>query len=386
MISPLGGEGMLLKPEPLYRALEALREEGPPAWVIYLSPQGRQFSQEVARELSRRERLILLCGRYEGIDERIRQHFIDDEISIGDYVLFGGEAAALVVIEAVSRLVPGVVGCEDSVTRDSFAEGLLKHPQYTRPRDFLGYRVPEVLLSGNHAEIERWRRRKSLEVTFERRPDLLEKAPLGPEDREFIRKLWKEKEKLYKVYLALLHYPVVNKEGRRIASSFTNLDLHDLARLARTYALKGYYLVQPLQDQRAIMEELLAFWTQGPGASHNPDRKEALKTVRLAGRLEEVLEDITEQEGRPPVLLATDARPLKEALPWSKAREIIISGQPVLLLLGTAWGLAPEVLERSHYFLPPIPGRLDDYNHLSVRSAASIILDRLLGEVWSCFR
>ncbi|WP_255592129.1 tRNA (guanosine(37)-N1)-methyltransferase TrmD [Thermosulfurimonas sp. F29] len=373
-----GGEGMLFKPEPLYRALEALRKEPPPPHVVYLSPQGRRLTHEVARELASCERLVLLCGRYEGIDERIREHFVDDEISIGDYVLFGGEAAALVVLETVARLVPGVVGCEDSVARDSFAEGLLKYPQYTRPREFRGLRVPEVLLSGNHAEVERWRRRKALEVTLERRPELLGKARLGPEDRELLRSLKRERVRLY---LALVHYPVVNKEGRRIASSFTNLDLHDIARVARTYGVRAYYLVQPLSDQRNIVEELLRFWLSGPGARHNPDRVEALKLVRVRKGLEEVIEEIEGDEGERPVLLATDARPVRSTLSCGEAAELVRSGRPVLLLLGTAWGLAPEVLERADHFLEPIGSLFGDYNHLSVRSAASIILDRLLGSL-----
>lgn len=373
-----GGEGMLLKPEPLYRALSALRAESPEPWVIYLSPQGRLFQQEIARELAQKKRLVLLCGRYEGIDDRIREHFVDDEISVGDYVLFGGEAAALVLIEAVARLVPGVVGCQDSVARDSLAQGLLKHPQYTRPREFMGYRVPEILLSGDHARIERWRREKSLEVTFERRPDLLSRAPLSPEDREFLRALKRER---LRVYLALVHYPVINKEGRRIASSFTNLDLHDISRVCRTYGLRGYYLVQPLSDQRSIVEDLLSFWLSGPGARHNPDRAEALRLVRVRSSLKEVQREVEEREGERPLTLATDARPVREALPYEEAARIIRRGRPVLLLFGTAWGLAPDLLEEADHFLPPIRGALDDYNHLSVRSAASIILDRLLREV-----
>ncbi len=370
-----GGEGMLFKPEPLYRAIDTLRKNFPSPHVIYLSPQGRLLTQEVARELASRSRLVLICGRYEGIDERIREHFVDDEISIGDYVLFGGEAAALVLIETVARLIPGVVGCEDSVARDSFSGGLLKYPQYTRPREFMGFRVPEVLLSGNHAEVERWRRQKSLEVTFARRPELLKKASLTEEEQEFLRRLKQERIRLY---LALVHYPVINKEGRKIASSFTNLDLHDIARLARTYGVRAYYLVQPLSDQRAVVEELLNFWLMGPGAQHNPDRVEALKVVRVRKALEEVCREIEEREGRPPVLLATDARPLRPALSYREAGELVRSGAPVLILLGTAWGLAPEILEKADHFLEPIEGLFGDYNHLSVRSAASIILDRLL--------
>ncbi len=189
-----GGEGMVFKPEPLYRAIAKVRQEGTP-YVVYLSPQGRLLTQEIVRELYDKGHLVLICGRYEGIDERIREHFIDDEISIGDYVVFGGEVAALVIIEAVSRLVPGVVGKRDSVEKETFSQGLLKYPQYTRPRDFLGHKVPEVLLSGDHAAIARWRREKSLEITLKKRPDLLKKAPLTPEDKEFLKKLgWQEDE------------------------------------------------------------------------------------------------------------------------------------------------------------------------------------------------
>ena len=187
-----GGEGMVFKPEPLYRAISHLRTQGNP-FVVYLSPQGRLLNQEIVKELHEKGHLVLICGRYEGIDERIREHFIDDEISIGDYVVFGGEVAALVVIEAVSRLVPGVVGKRDSVEKESFSQGLLKYPQYTRPREFMGLKVPEVLLSGDHAAIEAWRRKKSLEVTLKRRPDLLKKAHLSEEDRKILSELgWQD--------------------------------------------------------------------------------------------------------------------------------------------------------------------------------------------------
>ncbi len=374
-----GGEGMLLKPEPLIRAVEALRSKGP-CYVVYLSPQGRPFRQEVAEELFERKRVGLLCGRYEGIDERVRRHFVDDEISIGDYVIFGGEAAALVVIEAVARLVPGVVGCEDSVKRESFRGGLLKHPQYTRPRELLGLSVPEVLLSGNHAEIERYRRRESLRVTLERRPDLLRRASLLPEDYEVLSELKRELAMPISLYVVLVHYPVINREGKKIASSFTNLDLHDIARVVRTYGLKGYYIVQPLSDQRRIMEELLDYWIEGRGAERNPDRAEALRTVRIRRSLSEVLEEIEREEGSRPVTFVTDARPLKRTTSYEEAKRIVFSGVPCVLLFGTAWGLSREVVEESDHLLPPVLGRLDDYNHLSVRSAASIIIDRLVGE------
>ena len=177
-----GGAGMVMKPEPLFAAVEAIRERYPrqDSRTILLSPQGRKLSHREAVRLSLCGRLILICGRYEGVDERVREALIDEEISIGDYVLTGGELAASVVVDAVSRLVPGVVGEGESVLGDSFADGMLQHPQYTRPAEFRGMRVPEVLVSGRHAEIESWRQRMALENTSRRRPDLLGDSGAAP--------------------------------------------------------------------------------------------------------------------------------------------------------------------------------------------------------------
>ncbi|MBW1946850.1 MAG: tRNA (guanosine(37)-N1)-methyltransferase TrmD [Deltaproteobacteria bacterium] len=188
-----GGEGMVMKPEPIYRALKVLKEEPPEARVILLSPRGKLLDQALAGELARFERLILICGRYEGVDERIREHCVDLELSVGDYVLSGGEIAALVLIEAVGRLIPGVLGCESSAEKDSFSDGLLEFPQYTRPRIFKGWEVPEVLMSGDHARIARWRREQSLGLTYEQRPELLNRAGLDENDIKYLRSLgWEE--------------------------------------------------------------------------------------------------------------------------------------------------------------------------------------------------
>ena len=172
-----GGPGMVMKPEPIFRAVEEISaERGTPTAVILMTPQGRQFSHAEAQRFSRMERIIVLCGRYEGVDERVAEALVTDEISIGDYVLTGGELPALVVIDAVVRLVPGVVGDDQSVAEDSFVAGLLDYPHYTRPADFRGLKVPDVLLSGHHKEIERWRREQQRLRTETRRPDLLKKT------------------------------------------------------------------------------------------------------------------------------------------------------------------------------------------------------------------
>jgi tRNA (guanine37-N1)-methyltransferase len=188
-----GGPGMVLKPEPLFRAVDQIREErGEPSAIILTSPDGRRLTHADAERLSRLPHLVILCGRYEGVDERVRETLATEEISIGDYVLSGGELPALVIVDAVSRLVPGVVGDETSVARDSFARGLLDFPQYTRPAAFRGMAVPPVLLSGHHREIERWRRREALARTLARRPELLDAADLDREDRAILNELQKK--------------------------------------------------------------------------------------------------------------------------------------------------------------------------------------------------
>jgi tRNA (guanine37-N1)-methyltransferase len=193
---PFGhGVGMVMKPDPLFEAAETIESEaGSKPNIILMSPHGRRFSQAIARELSEREHLLFICGHYEGVDERVREHLVTDEISVGDYVLTGGELPALVVIDAAGRLLPGVLGKDESAEQESFVEGLLEHPHYTRPAEFRGWRVPDVLLSGNHAEVDKWRRRKSLECTLARRPDLLESAKLTKEDLKTLEDIRVEKE------------------------------------------------------------------------------------------------------------------------------------------------------------------------------------------------
>lgn len=186
-----GGAGMVLKPEPVVGALEKTKDDQTRSHSILLTPQGKTFTQNIAEELTDFSQIILICGRYEGVDERVR-HFVDEEISLGDFILNGGEAAALVIIEAVSRLIPGVLGKEESSRSDSFSEGLLEYPHYTRPRSFRGLTVPDVLISGHHKEITRWRLRESLKRTLLRRPDLLENKKLSVEENDLLKEIKQE--------------------------------------------------------------------------------------------------------------------------------------------------------------------------------------------------
>lgn len=183
-----GGEGMVMKPEPLVAALNAIERTGETARVLLLSPRGKTYCQKTAERFAGYDRLILICGRYEGVDERVARCCIDEEVSIGDYVLTGGELGAMVIVDSVTRLLPGVLGSEDSARNDTFSRGLLKHSQYTRPRDFMGMDIPEVLLSGDHAEIEKYRFLESVRETFERRPELLEHIEFTDAERKLLKK------------------------------------------------------------------------------------------------------------------------------------------------------------------------------------------------------
>lgn len=184
-----GGAGMVMQAQPIYDAYQSIAEKAKGVRVVYMTPQGRPFTQRIAEELSQEENLVFLCGHYEGIDERIIEEIVTDEISLGDFVLTGGELAAITIIDAVSRLVPGVLGKEDSFADESFSDGLLEYPQYTRPPVFHGKEVPEILLSGHHANIAKWRREQSLIRTVKKRPDLLETAELTAKERQFVERL-----------------------------------------------------------------------------------------------------------------------------------------------------------------------------------------------------
>ncbi|MFA9408898.1 MAG: tRNA (guanosine(37)-N1)-methyltransferase TrmD [Candidatus Dadabacteria bacterium] len=374
-----GGGGMLMKIAPLASAIEDIKSTSRKSLVVLTTPDGEKFSDKMARELAEYEQIIIICGRYEGVDERIRELYVDREISIGDYVLSGGENAASVIVESVSRFIPGVLGNALSPENDSFNQGLLEYPQYTRPEEFKESKVPDVLLSGNHGEIDEWRRKESIKRTFKKRPDMLDNAILKNEDIEVIKKLKETDSPTFKLYIALIHYPVYNNRFKIITTAFTNLDVHDIARSAVTYGVKSFYLVQPNLEQQKLVNRVLKHWTEGEGASFNKSRSEALNLVALRNTLEDVALEIEEIEGEKPVTIVTDARSADNMIGFEGLRELIFSEEqkPYLLLLGTGWGLAQEIMERADYRLKPVSG-YTNYNHLSVRSAAAIILDRLL--------
>jgi tRNA (guanine37-N1)-methyltransferase len=297
-----GGQGMVMKPEPLVAAIEDIRARTVNARVLLLSPQGKVFTQKTAHQLAQEKDLVLVCGRYEGVDERVKS-FVDAELSVGDYTLSGGEPAALVVIDAVARLIPGVLGNEKSAAEESFINGLLEYPQYTRPEEFRGIKVPDVLLSGDHERIRQWRREMSVRLTTERRPDLLSKAALTASQEP------QGSGNPASVYVALLHYPVYDKNGQVVTTAVTNMDIHDIARSGKTYGIRGFYVVTPVKALQKLARKIIQHWEQGYGSQYNVTRKEALALARITDTLDEVLIDIERECGKKPVLVVTSARP-----------------------------------------------------------------------------
>ena len=366
-----GGQGMVMKPEPLVHAIEASRQRSPNARVVMLSPRGKSFNQRIAARLAKEEGIVLVCGRYEGVDERVAS-FVDEELSLGDYTLTGGEPAALVVIDAVSRLISGVLGNQASAVEESFTQGLLEYPQYTRPEEFRGMKVPAILLSGDHERIREWRRQQSLTLTRERRPDLLAKTPApqtgGASARDFRAP----------VFLALLHHPVYDKNKQIVTSALTNMDIHDIARSSRTYGARGFYVVTPVKALQKLALKIIEHWQHGYGSRYNTTRKEALSVARIRDGLDDVLIDIEQEIGEKPLIIATSARPGAGRSSFVATRDMLEKEtRPFLILLGTGWGLTESIFAEANYVLEPIQGTAE-YNHLSVRSAAAIILDRLL--------
>ena len=364
-----GGSGMLLRPEPAAAAIEEAKALDPAAKVVIFTPRGKSFSQKIARELVKKARetdsgFILLCPRYEGADERISSSMVDYEISLGDYITMGGELAAMVFMETTSRLLPEVLGNPLSHTEESFEADLLEHPQYTKPRSFGGLEVPEVLVSGHHENIRRWQKERALEDTIKRRPDLINSSGARSS---------------CSVNLALIHHPVLNKEGKTVTTSLTNLDIHDIARTSATYELDRYYIAHPVKTLRKLAKKICEHWSEGYGSSYNPSRSQALQKIALKSDLDDILLDIETRCGEFPRIIATSAKKSADAIAFETLKaQLKTSSKPHLILFGTGWGLTAEVLERAEATLEPIAGS-GSYNHLSVRAAAAIICDRLLG-------
>ena len=301
-----GGQGMVMKPEPLVAAIEDARARNPQARVVLLAPQGRVFKQSVAQRMASEFEIVLLCGRYEGVDERVKA-FIDEEISVGDYTLSGGEPAANIVIDAVARLIPGVLGNENSAADESFSDGLLEYPQYTRPEEFRGMKVPDVLLSGDHQRVKEWRQEKSLEITRQRRPDMMAGAELARPARTA------KGRRQASIYLALLHYPVYDKNHQVVTTAVTNMDIHDICRAGKTYGVQAFYLVTPVKPLQKLALKIIDHWELGYGSQYNVTRKDALALARISDNLDDTIIDIDKETGQKPLIVVTSARDTENA-------------------------------------------------------------------------
>ncbi|MGA1861903.1 tRNA (guanosine(37)-N1)-methyltransferase TrmD [Deferribacter thermophilus] len=362
-----GGAGLVMKPEPIVKAARLLKNKEN-SHIILLDPRGKTFNQKKAEELLNYDSLTFICGRYEGVDERVRELVVDEEISLGDFIITGGEFVAMVIIDAVARLIPGVLGDETSNKEESFLEGLLEYPHYTRPYEFEGLKVPEVLISGHHQKINEWRLEKSIKITLQNRVDLIKKSAL---DNVVLSRI----KKMRKLYVGLMHYPMYDKEKNIVATSITNMDLHDISRSCKTFGVKNYYVINPLPAQRDIANRVLKHWQEGYGAFYNENRKEAFGVTKVKESLIEVIDEIEKLEGEKPLLVGTTARKKDNTISFDKLKSLTFE-KPILLLFGTGWGFSDDMLAVCDYVLERIEG-FDEFNHLSVRSAVAIILDRL---------
>jgi tRNA (guanine37-N1)-methyltransferase len=387
-----GGPGMVMKPGPLVDAIESIGGGAARPHRVLLSPAGRPLEQRRVRELAAMPHLVLVCGRYEGVDERVSRLVIDEELSLGDFVLSGGEIAALAVVDAVCRLTPGVLGDLASTDEESFSDDVsLEYPQYTRPPEFRGLSVPDVLLAGHHERVRGWRRREALRRTAERRPELLRSRRLAAADLSLVagdpRVL-----PASRTTLLLAHHPVYDRTGAEVTSSVTNLDIHDIARSAATYGLAGFMPITPIALQREKIDHIIEVWREEAihmaAASASGHRSHALAAVEVRSSIEEALDDLASLHGGArPIVVATSARlhagsGLPPTLGYTELRRVLgaagSEARPVALLFGTGHGLAERAISLANYLLAPISGQ-PDFNHLAVRSAAAIVLDRLFG-------
>lgn len=370
-----GGPGMIIQAEPVARALEAIDQ---PGRMLLTSPAGEVFTGKLAAKLACDAALTFICGRYEGIDARLALEFPLHEVCVGEAIINGGETAALAMMEAIARFVPGFLGDPASTTQESFTNGLLEYPQYTRPEIWRSHPAPPVLTSGNHGQIAQWRHEESIRKTARVRPDLLEKADLAYADIESLASM-KRLAAGRNLGFCLLHYPVRLDAKNTGASSLTNLDIHDIARISHTYGMGPFYVVTPLREQLQLLHKILKHWLTGADC----DRADALRLARPASTFANAVELATGYYGMRPVIIgATAALPKhKHAPPLLGAKSLleICARQPVLILLGTAKGLDQAFLrDTCDALLKPV--RFLNANHLSVRSAAAIIADRILGD------
>lgn len=386
------GAGMILKPLVVQKAIELAEQRSGKGFKIFFSPHGTVLTQPILRQYAAQffaqedsnsseaqknepvPHLILVCGRYEGIDERVERHYADTLISIGDYVLMGGDLPAQVFLEGLLRLLPGVIGNQESVEQESFESAFLDHPHYGLPVEWKGMQIPDVLRSGNHAAIDAWRKNAAAKRTIENRFDWFTRAQPDTASIALARKF------IPVHYVAVMHTQVIIKGGTVGQTSIPSIDIHDIARACASYGIKNFFIVSPLLDQQKIVATFMEFWLSPDGAKYNENRHQAISSIRPVLSYDEMINAIAQKEGQEPLVICTSARNVehKRQIDYFSQKTVWAQEKPVLFLFGTGQGLSDELVQKSDFVLAPIEG-LTDYNHLSVRSAVSIILDRWLG-------
>lgn len=372
------GAGMLIRPDVIEKAIEDKEALYGKAFKIFFSPRGQKVDQRVLETIATKAQecghLMLVPARYEGMDARVEDEYADMILSMGDFVIMGGDLPAMMLIEGVLRLIPQVVGKEESVARESFSGPFVDFPSYTEPVEWKDKRVPDVLRSGNHAAIEAWRKEHAVKATVQDHFTWLRSQKLTPQERVLASNY------IPPHYVALMHTDVLIGEEKRLGhSSVTSVDIHDIARSSKTYGIKEFFIVTPLLDQQKIVQKMLDFWKKGIGFEYNRCRYDAIQLVQLADSLSETVKKIEEREGKKPLIITTSAKvaQVEQIISFYDQKKVWEHDRPVLLVFGTGQGLASFVLEQSDYLLIPIDG-FSDFNHLSVRSAVAIILDRWL--------
>ena len=372
------GAGMLIKPKVVEKAINDISSQGKP-YTIFFSPQGKRLTQKLLKKIYTKAHaaghLLLVPSRYEGMDERVEEQYADLQVSIGDFVLMGGDLPAMILMEGLMRLIPGVVGKQESVAEESFSGPFVDYPEYTEPVEWRGVLVPDIVRSGNHGALRQWRQQQAVQKTVRYHFSWLRSCVLDAEQKK------QAYAHMPSHYVALCHSQVrIGPEKLEGTTSVTSIDIHDVARSSKTYGIQGVFVVTPLKDQQKIVNHFLSFWGDGPGIDYNRERYEAVHLVQLQPSIEEVIQAIEQKEGKKPLIIGTTARAIEhvqritfydQELVWEQDR-------PVLLVFGTGKGFTDEFLAKCDYLLESVQG-FSAFNHLSVRSAIAIILDRWMG-------
>lgn len=372
------GSGMVIRPDVVEKAINLAETKHGKAFKIFFSPQGKKLNQTVLADLAKKAQsighLMLVPARYEGMDARVEEEYADELISVGDFVLMAGDLPAMMLLEGLLRLVPGVVGKQESIEKESFSGPFVDFPVYGEPVVWHEKQVPDIVRSGNHGEVDKWRAEQAVKKTVKHHFEWLRSYPLTDSQRD------EAKKQMPNHYVALAHGQVlIGNEKTLGTTSVTSIDIHDIARSSKTYGIEHFFIVTPLVDQQRIVKTMLDFWQTGVGIDYNPSRHEAVNLVSIVDMVTDAVNQIEQKEGKKPIVVATSAvLHERNSISYFDQDKVWAHDRPVLFVFGTGRGLAPELLDSADYILIPVRG-FACFNHLSVRSAVAIVLDRWLG-------